>query len=477
MIDGSKNENLINQNMNTIMKTKITLLIFLLTFSVVSLNAQDEENVAKLSIMTEYAKAKNYDEAYKPFKELRASNPKLSRAIYTYGEKILTDKISKAKGHDKDQYIDDLAKLWEERIEYYPSKTPVGEYKAKICQLFFDNKELLSKSDAELYECFDAGYIADKKTFKDPKSLYAYFYLMVKLYDAGEKPAKALFDKYDDVAEKIEEEVQLASGKLNTLVEKEDAGTPLTKKELRYKRYYGQVLSAYERISGSIDKQLGGRANCENLIPLYKKDFEANKNDAVWLKRAVSRMYRKDCTDDALYEKLVKAYDTAAPSADTKYYAGTLLFKKGKTTEALKYFKEAYDLETDPFKKAKIASKIGSNLKRKGKYGQARDYFRKALKLNPSSGRPYLAIARMYAKSANSCGDSNFNKRAVYWLAAQEAEKASRVDASLKKAAAQDAANYRAKAPSKQDIFTKGNAGQTIKIGCWIGASVTVPKV
>jgi len=45
----------------------------------------------------------------------------------------------------------------------------------------------------------------------------------------------------------------------------------------------------------------------------------------------------------------------------------------------------------------------------------------------------YLLISNLYADSANGCGDSQFNKRAVFWLAAQTARKAGRVDASLKK--------------------------------------------
>ena len=83
----------------------------------------------------------------------------------------------------------------------------------------------------------------------------------------------------------------------------------------------------------------------------------------------------------------------------------------------------------------------------------------------------------MYNRSANNCGDSNFNKRAVFWLAEAEALKAGRVDPTLKKSAAQSAANYKAKAPSKSDIFNKGNQGETIKIGCWIQRSVTVPNI
>tara|TARA_R110002049_G_scaffold95397_1_gene234260 strand:+ start:6970 stop:8349 length:1380 start_codon:yes stop_codon:yes gene_type:complete len=459
------------------MKAKITVLVLLfIGFNFVS-GQSNEEDMATLSIMTEYAKAKNYDAAYNPCMELRTRNPKYNRAIYVYGEKILEDKIDKSTGADKVAHINDLLKLWEERGEHFASKTPKGEYAAMACQLKYEHKEDLNLTNEELYGCFDAAYKLDKETFTNPKSLYTYFSLMVDLYDAGKKSAADLFNKYDDIVEKVEGEVKNYSLNLNKLIEKEEAGTALTKKEENYKRFYESYLKAYDQISDGIDQKLGDRANCENLIPLYTKDFEEYKTDAIWLKRAVSRIYYKECTEDPLYEKLVKAYDDTAPSADTKYFVGTILLKNGKENEAIGYFQKSFDLEKDSFKKSKLANRIGLILKKKGRYGQARGYFRDALRLNPSNGRPYLSIAAMYASSANDCGDSTFNKRAVYWLAADEARKAARVDPTLSKAAGQSIANYEAKAPSKADIFSAGNSGQTINIGCWIGASVTVPKI
>ena len=341
----------------------------------------------------------------------------------------------------------------------------------------YDNRELLNKSDSELYESFDAAYQLDKATFTNPQSLYTYFSLMVDLYDAGKKPAEDLFNKYDDVVEKVEDEVKNYSENLNNLVAKEDAGTALTNKEEKFKRYYESYLSAYDQISGSIDQKLGDRANCENLIPLYQKGFEANKGNALWLQRAAGKMSEKDCTDDPLFFKLVHAYHGLSPSAKSAYYLGILKDKEGKISEAISFYEEAIKLETDNFRKADLNNKIGLKLKGRGNYGRARSFFREALRLNPSNGRPYLSIAGMYASSANDCGDTNFNKRAVFWLAADEARQAGRVDPTLRSAAAQTAENYMSKAPTKADIFSAGNSGQVVKIGCWIGASVTVPKI
>ncbi|WP_417882065.1 hypothetical protein [Xanthomarina gelatinilytica] len=458
------------------MKTKITLLLSFLFLGVNYVSAQDEDS-STLSIMSEYAKAKNYDAAYKPFMELRKRNPNYSRAIYVYGEDILEDKIEKSSGAEQAAYINDLVKLWEEREMHFASKTPKGEFGAKACQLMYDYREVLNKTDEELYACFDAAYKADAETFTNPKSLYTYFSLMVDLFDAGKKSAGELFTKYDEVVEKVDSEVANYSENLNALIEKEDAGTALTSKEERYKKSYESYLNAYDQISSSINSKLGSRANCENLVPLYTKDFEANKDNAVWLQRAAGNMSAKECTDDPLFFKLVNAYHNLSPSANSAYYLGILKDKEGKTSEAIKFYEQALSLESDSFKKAKLYEKIGDKLKARGDFGSARAYFRNALKFNPSNGRPHLKIADMYNRSANNCGDTNFNKRAVFWLAADEAEKAGRVDPTLKSAAAQTAANYRAKAPQKSEIFSEGNAGQKINIGCWIGASVTVPSL
>lgn len=460
------------------MKTRITLILALLFFvSNISFAQQDEECMTKLSIFHEYVKAKNYDAAYQPWMDVRNKCPKFNNAIYIDGEKILDDKIERSVGADKEAYINDLILLWQQRVEHFASKTPKGEYAAQACQLLYNNKEVMHKSTEELYDCFDAAYKLDKETFTNPKSLYTYFSLMVDLYDARKKPAEDLFNKYDDIVDKVDEEVENYSQKLNKLITKEEAGEILTSKEGKYKRFYESYLKAYDQISSGIDEKLGTRANCDNLIPLYKRDFEEFKDDAVWLKRAVSRMFNKECTDDPLYIELVKAYDAKAPSSDTKYFVGGLLLKEGKENEAISYFQQSFDLETDSYKKSKLSNRIGLILKKKGRFGQARGYFRDALKLNPSNGRPHLSIAGMYASSANNCGDTNFNKRAVFWLAADEARKAARVDATLTKDAAQTAENYLSKAPSKAEIFSEGNGGSVIKIGCWINASVTVPKI
>ena len=462
------------------MKTKITLLIAMLFLGFNVTNAQSqEEDMNTLSIFSEYAKAKNYDAAFSPWMELRQRNPKFNRAIFTYGERILNYKIKKSSGAEKVGFVKDLVKMWEERRVNFASKTPEGEFLAKACQLQYDYKDELQMTDSQLYDCFDNAFKTDEATFTNPKSLYTYFKLMVNLYDAGKKPAEELFTKYDEISEKVEAEIKNYTKLLNKYVPTDDSEEEpvLSKKDASRVKSYTSFLRAYDQISSGMDRDLGDRANCENLIPLYTRNYEENKNDGLWLQRAMNRLYTKECTDDPLFVKIVEQKNSLEPNASTAYYLGILKDKEGDNAAALTFYNQAVELETDNIDKAKILYRIAAGFKKKRSYGQARTYYQKALAANPSMGKAHLAISQMYAASANNCGTDNFSKRAVYWLAAQEARKAGRVDPNLSKASRNTAANYLAKAPTRSEIFTKGNAGETIKIGCWIGRSVKVPNL
>ncbi|WP_339752826.1 hypothetical protein [uncultured Winogradskyella sp.] len=454
------------------MKTRITILLLALFVSFnIGFAQQDEECMNNLSMFDSYVKSKKYDDAYGPWKIVRDKCPRFNRAIYAHGEKILLHKIKSATGVDQVAYINDLMLLYDQSREYFASKYDLGEILADKANLAYKYRKELNKTNDQVYNMFDEAYVKDAKNFTSAKGLYTHFSLIVDLFDDGKKEAQQMFDKYDDVNELIEGIVSEYTTKLNKLVEKEEAGETLGKKDTQRKKFYESSIEVYEtKILPSMDQKLGKRATCAVLVPLYQRDFEENKNNGVWLQRAMNRMYAKGCKEDPLFLKLVQQKNSIEPSADTAFYLYLL-------TGEQKYFNQTVQLETDPLKKAKLYKKLAQEFKAKGSYGKARQYFMEALKLNPSDGSPYLAIAAMYAKSANNCGDTNFNKRAVFWLAANEAEKAGRVDGRLRSAAAKTATSYRASAPSKADIFNCSCSGTVIKIGCWIGRSVTVPNI
>ncbi len=458
---------------------KKLILVFGLLYQA-ALFAQDINTCMQdLSIFAEYVKVKNYSSAIEPWIKVKENCPDINVAIYTYGERIIKDKIKNGSPEEIETSKRELIKLYDEWVKYFPknkNKSTIGDVTGKKAQALLDFK----MADLNvIYSTFDEAFRKDPKSFTNPKFLYNYFKTLYDRYKAGDSEVsmEMLINKYEEVSEKFDNEMIELAKKLDIILKKEDTGNPLTSREQRSKRIYNVNSKAIGTFLSNLDAIIAKEATCENLIPLYKRNFEEFKSDAIWLKRAASRMDSKECSDDPFFVTLVEALHTLDPSADSAYYLGLLNDKSNNSEEALRYYEESISLETDTYKKAKILLKIANKFKTSGRKSKARSYANKALGFQPSMGRAYLLIANMYADSANDCGDSQFNKRAVYWLAADLAQKAGRVDNSLSKIVKRTVQSYTGRAPSKTDIFTEGNEGTVIKFNCWINRSVTVPKL
>lgn len=454
------------------------LLLILFTSPLFSQLSSDE-CLEQLSIFAESAKIKNYQAAYEPWKTVLDNCPTLNVATYQYGELILKDFIKKSTTEEeKTKYLTDLLSLYDQWLENFPIRIGVkqeGKILSNKGQAMLDNGV---KDKSLIYDTFDYAFNNDPESFTNPKSLAYYFQTGYDLYKDGTKiDLETLFEKYEELTEKFELLKTNISKNIDVILKKEESGTALTSREARNKRIYdtnSNAVSAYLRL---IDQLIAKEATCDILIPLYSKNFEENKNNPLWIRRAAGRLDGKECSDDPLFVTLVEQLHKLEPSADSAYYLGILNDKQGNSADALKYYQESVSLQTDNYKKANILYKIAVKFKNSGRRSSARDYAEQALSFQPSLGRAYLLIANMYADSANGCGDTQFNKRAVFWLAAQTAQKAGRVDASLKNLTATTVAAYNGRAPSKTDIFTEGNQGTTISFSCWIRRSVKVPNL
>ncbi len=455
------------------MKTKAILLftLLLLSFSGKALAQAPDDCAITLSYFIEPAKAKNYEAALPHYEKVIKECPKSSLATYQYAVKMFEYFIEE-KG-DKTK-VEDLIQAYRLRLENFPEQTKEGDVLSTIAQIKYDNN---IGSKMEEFKAFDEAYKKNPEEFTSGKSLYTYFSLAVDLFNEGNKDIQEIFDLYDVVTDKIDREKNTLAEKLTPLMDKEEAGTALTEKEQRAKDVYENNLGVYGTVEGSVNGKLGQLADCPNLIPLYSKDFEANKGDVNWLKRAAGRLSAKDC-EDPLFFKLVQQLHKLEPSAKSAYYLGKLAENDGKSSQALEYYNQAADLETNNSDKAKIYYSIAENFRKKGSYGQARTYYNKMIGVKPSAGIAYFKIAQMIGESSNSCGTTTFEKRAVYWLAAEMADKAARVDASIASSANAAASAYRQRAPSKSDIFSDGMSGKTISFSnCWVGGSVRVPNL
>lgn len=456
----------------TKMKTKVTLLLafFLVVFTA---KAQDVDCATELSLFADAAKNKKYEEASKHLETLRKSCPDFHKAIYLYGEPTISYFVDNAKTEeDKKAYVKDLMDLFDEFDKYFPNNGRGNEIKKAM--VLFDNK--VGTKD-EVFQILDNAFNKDKDNFTDARAMYVYFEIFVDNFEAGKNDIQLqdVFDKYDMISDILEKETNKLTEEKDELIQIQETRELSRKEQSNFKR--AEVnLEAYETISLSMDAKISLLATCDRLVPFLEKSFEEKKTDAEWLRRSADRMLKKECDKDPLFAKISEALHLLNPTAKSAYNLAVSAYNKKDMQKAMKYFNESADLHTDKNEKAKVYYMMAGIYSTSNKV-QARSYAEKALAAKPSFGKAYLLIANLYANSANDCGATPFEKRAVNWLAAQTARKAGQVDSTLKATAESQASSYDQRAPSVEDIFVAGMGGKTIQFNCWIGKSVKVPEV
>lgn len=446
------------------MRHFLTLLFLVVSTPMVFAQASEECTI-KYNLFKGDYNSNNYDKAYDNWMWCMDNCPTLSVNIYKLGIKIAEHKLEVAAEADKPAAKALVMRVYTQRLEHYPNG------KAGIYDDIATFKREQGASDDEVYEWLEKTFKEDP-TALSPKNIYKYFDIILVKYKDSD--TQRVFDTYDEVGEALELKRQDYTKTIDAINAKDS--TTLSKKDSKKRRISQQIITNLSIVETGLDQKLAAISTCERLIPFNRKNFEEHKNDALWLKRAVSRMYNKECTEDPLYDQLVEAYVHADPSPQASVFYAGILIKNGESNKAMDYFNRAVDQETDTFKKASYLYKIADILRKKGRKSEARGYCYQALKFQPTMGRAYLLIASMYASSANSCGDDIVSKRMVYVAALNMARKAKSVDPSISSLANRFINSYSDNIPTTKDLFVAGvKSGSTHKIGCWINETVRVP--
>jgi tetratricopeptide (TPR) repeat protein len=451
------------------MMKKFTLMLWaivlLLNVKVIAQSSQDcaqTYNLFKGEVQT-----KKYDVAYPKLLALMNDCPKLSVNIYKLGDKLAKAQFKTVA--NKAEYAELIKRIYDQRLQYFKK----DEAKVHSDYATFLIKNKLATAD-DVFPMLQKAYDVDPSRM-GVVNIYRYFQGVTDR-NKDSNPQK-VFDTYDDVLESVGKKLEYYAKKIVPIKAKLDNGETLEKRDKNNLRAYTINSKSLGMVEAGLDNMIIDLSTCERLVPLYNRDFEANKANALWLSRSVSRMFSKGCTDEPLYEKLVEAWVAADPSPKTTVYFAGILYKKGKESEAMEYYKKAVDQEPDALEKAKNQYKIAQLFAKKGRKTQARNYARQALRNNPNFGKAYLLIASLYASSANQCGTTEFDKRMVYTAALKMARRAANVDPSISVKARKYIKNYLSQEPSKKLIFTKGiKPGTPHQIKCWIGETVNVPQ-
>ncbi len=375
----------------------------------------------------------------------------------------------KLKVAEREQWIDTLLMLYDQRIEY------LGNDK------FYGTGYLTGKKGSYIYKyrkdsALNEAYELLKQSIETEKenSNYAivkdFFDASFDMIKAGKIGADELVDNYNSAVDALKRN----SEQLSKYIEKEKEKSSPKQNKIKN---WGKVISNNDKVSEYITKKFASSeySKCEYLIPAFSSHFDKNKTDKDWLKTVTGILSWKECTDDEFYGKAAEALYKIEPSAGAAFKLALFYLKKKQYDDAAKYFEEAYTQEQNDEQKAEYYYYAAVVAYAQNKLSTARSLALKAAGLKANYGKPYILIAKMYAGSANNCGTTKFEKQAVYWVAVDKLVKAKSIDPSVAEEANKLIAKFSARYPSSEEGFMlTWTAGKTYTVGCWINESTKV---
>jgi tetratricopeptide (TPR) repeat protein len=232
-----------------------------------------------------------------------------------------------------------------------------------------------------------------------------------------------------------------------------------------------KYASAEKKINGVV----GAYLNCDVLVPLAEKDFEANKENVDWLRRTMVLLKRKKCMKETIYATVAETYIVIEPTAAGYDGLGKLAQFNKQYAKAVGFFKKAIEMGETNDEKAEYNMSIAETYLSSRQYSSAKTYALKAAGLKSGWGEPYILIGDAYLSSSKTCDDGKLGKFGVFWAAVDKYAKAKSVDASVAGKANKKIAKASSYYPVTKDVFFYGKAkGDPYKVGCWINENTKI---
>lgn len=407
-------------------------------------NAQKFDCSSKIYEYQALFKEKKITESFDVWSEVRKNCPKENESVYTDGVKILQYKIDNAKSaEEKEKLVRDVLKVYDQYNKNFPLTTP--DFEVNKAMALFNNK---IDTKEEIFNLLDSGFSKASKNVTDATILYTYFSMYCERFTAGDKRMTS-----NSVLEKF----TMVSTMLNEL----EVSNPAKANE-------------YKSALRGVNALVKDLATCENLADFYTKNFDANKDNSDWLASALISLAEK-CSTKPIFNTLAERLYSIKVTAQSANFMALSCLKQRKFTDAIKFYSESAELQTNPTEKAKIYYTLASGLLA-GDLPKSKEYLNKAATLDSKTGKPYLFLAQLYVNSVETCGKTDFEKKAVYYLAIETVKKAGIAEPRLKPTSDQMAAEYAKKSLTTDEIAKAKMTGKSITIGCWINETVTFPS-
>ncbi len=401
-----------------------------------------------LSTYTEFFNQGNFKDAITAWRWCFNNCPGSTRNIYINGVDIIEYYIENAPDDKtKETYIDTLMMVYDQRIKYYDQKSMVLGRKAIA---------LLKHRPAELVEAYEIM----KKSFDvggnqtEFHVLGYYKNIAVVLFENDVLNAEEIVTLYSEITDVLNFQIENSDDKNRT----------------------SRVEAVKERVEELFVNS--NAADCDAIISLFGPQLKNNPEDIELAKKIIDLLDRgegDECKGDLYMKAAIIVYNDEKTAGAALSIAQSY-FRKNESEKAEEFYLEAIELEEDDLRKADIYYELALlYFGQLNQYPRARSTVRNTISINPNHGRAYMLIGRIYAAGGRDCGETSFERKAIWWVVVDQFVRARNIDPSVMDDANEFITRYSANFPTQEEGFWEDvHEGDTFTVGCWINEKTTV---
>ena len=371
--------------------------------------------------------------------------PGYKERTLTDGTKIVNNALIRGTKDEalREKYIDTLVMVYETRIQYFPQTkagNQVGNIKGRMGLDLMGFPSRMEQAYNALKDAIDIDGNNANYAFID-----GYFSTTINMVKAGKLDESAILDEYSRLMDIVDFNIKRYTEENNE-----------------------KQLNSYTATKGNLEGGVQPYANCEDLVRIYQKKFDAEPDNVELLNKIATVLSARNCDKSDLYLAVAIKLHKLNPSPESAYFIGKRYLSDQEYSKATNYLLEA--TKSADTKSAEQAYKyLAQIMLKESKWEQGRAYARKAIELDKTDGEPYMIIGYLYASSGKDCSVNPLHAKAVFWAAVDKFQRAKEVDPSLASKANEMIRDYSKMFPTSEDAFFYNVfEGDTYQVECWI---------
>ncbi len=424
------------QLITTYMKAKLTFLILFLTCGI--MQSQEINCAAVQADFAKLVELQNFKEAGVKLNLLLNKCASSDENLYLLGAKVIQNKIDLATNDDKEKAAKEMIALYDKHDSNFPNNT--SNNLINKAMLYYDYS---LATEEETYLAFDKAFKKDKFQFTNPLALFTYFKMFNEDYrNKNDRSLDQMLNKYSQVLSVIEKNKTLSADK-----------------EIEF-----------DNVKIAVNSIVKNNLTVEDINEYAERNVTKNKSNIEWLDATVDLMMEK-CADKPVFGTIAGYLHALKPSSKSAFALGSFHLKNNDREKAVQYLKLAAELAPEKAEKARIYA-INASVSFGFDKKSAKESILLAVQNDEKNGEHFIFLSNLYSSSTDECGKSQIEKKAIYQLATQAAQKAAEIQPSLIETSKSLIESYKKNALTDKEKEQIKKSGNKVTIDCWINETV-----